>query len=284
LAFVLIATALTAHAQVYKCTDSAGKTLYSGQPCEYGGKPLPLSDNAVQAERPLADAYGTSSSGSNASGASGDCVQAQYEAREQTSKGAPRGIAEASRYRRDAKQLSNQVQVACGGGSARTGAGASSGGAERQQAQRNSQSGSDDCVQAKRELLEQLRKPVPTGIADANRQRQHINQLSMQVEAVCGSGAGAADQPASEGPKRQTAIGPNPYIGQPSTLCPDGSYVRGTSCQLCPDGSYVTGGSGCQITPNGKFIQGGKRSTLCPDGSYVAGACKLGPNGKYYGE
>lgn len=278
LAVALFATTLTAHAQVYKCKDSAGKTLYSGQPCEYGGKELPLSDNTVQAERPPPNTYGTTSNGNSGPGVSGECVQAQYEAREQTSKGAPRGIVDANRYRATGKQLSNRVQVACGGG------GGGGGSAGRQQAPSNADPGmSGDCVQAKRDLQQQLRRPVPTGIADANRQRQDISQLSRQYDMMCGSGDSADRQQSPAKPKREIVID-NPYAGQPSALCPDGSYVRGSSCQLCPDGSFVTGGSGCQQAPNGKFVQGGKGSTLCPDGSYVAGACRLGPNGKYYGE
>jgi hypothetical protein len=35
-----------------------------------------------------------------------------------------------------------------------------------------------------------------------------------------------------------------------AALCPDGTYVSGSTCTLAPDGSYV----------------GGSRSTLCPDG------------------
>jgi hypothetical protein len=213
--FVLVmatcALAISAHAQVYKCGDSAGKTVYSGQPCEYGGKPLPLSDNTIQGERPPADTYGTLSSGPTASGMSAECVQAQ------------------------------------------------------------------------RALLEQTSKPTPKGIADAYRQRGDVKQLSKQVELLCGGGSADTQRPPPK-PKRQPAIGPNPYAGQPSTLCPDGTYVRGTTCQICPDGSFVSGGSGCQITPKGTFVQGGKPATMCPDGSYVEGRCRLGPNGKYYGE
>jgi Domain of unknown function (DUF4124) len=44
LAFAICTTVSIAHAQVYKCTDSAGKTTYSGTPCDSGSKPLKLSD------------------------------------------------------------------------------------------------------------------------------------------------------------------------------------------------------------------------------------------------
>lgn len=37
-----------------------------------------------------------------------------------------------------------------------------------------------------------------------------------------------------------------------SALCPDGSYVSGTTCTLCPDGSYVSGSS-CVLQPDGTY-------------------------------
>src|SRR6266496_3841003 len=120
LAVALGAFAISAHSQVYKCKDSAGKTVYSGAPCEYGGKPLPLSDNTVQGERPPPDAYGASSSYAGASGVSAECTQAQRALQEQSSKPVPSGIAGAYRQRQNVNQLSKQVEVACGGGSAGT--------------------------------------------------------------------------------------------------------------------------------------------------------------------
>jgi len=33
-----------AHAQVYKCTDAAGKTTYADSPCSASSKPLQLAD------------------------------------------------------------------------------------------------------------------------------------------------------------------------------------------------------------------------------------------------
>lgn len=84
------------------------------------------------------------------------------------------------------------------------------------------------------------------------------------------------------------------------TICPDGSYVGGDSCQICPDGSYVSGGAGCAITPkgsyvparpggpriapDGSYVPGGADTTICPDGSYVSGRCKIMPDGSYVGE
>lgn len=284
-----------AHAQVYKCKDSAGKTTYSGQPCEYGGQPLPLPDNTVQAERPPPSAYGASSSYGGASGVSAECAQAQRALQEQTSKPTPRGIVDANRQRQGNSQMSKQVEVACAGGSSsggsqstaygkrETGVDGDPSAGRRPSGNTAAAGGSAECAQMQRELQEQLGKPAPAGIADANRQSQNVSQLSRQYEVMCGGG-GTDGQRSPPKPKREAVTGFNPYAGQPSTLCPDGSYVRGASCQLCPDGSFVTGGSGCQLTPNGKFVQGGKPATICPDGSHVAGRCRLGPDGKYYGE
>jgi hypothetical protein len=36
------ATAMAAQAQIYKCTDDAGKTTYSDTPCVRGSKPLDM--------------------------------------------------------------------------------------------------------------------------------------------------------------------------------------------------------------------------------------------------
>jgi len=41
----LCTTVSIAHAYVYKCKDSAGKTTYSDLPCDSGGRPLKLSDD-----------------------------------------------------------------------------------------------------------------------------------------------------------------------------------------------------------------------------------------------
>jgi len=44
-AVATIATASIAHGQVYKCTDSTGKTSYSDAPCDALAKPLKLPDD-----------------------------------------------------------------------------------------------------------------------------------------------------------------------------------------------------------------------------------------------
>ncbi len=40
-----------------------------------------------------------------------------------------------------------------------------------------------------------------------------------------------------------------------ATMCPDGSYVSGSTCTLCPNGSYVGGGR-CVLQPNGTYTGG----------------------------
>ena len=42
------AAASNAHAQVYKCQDASGKTVYADAPCAPGGKPLRLQDPTKQ--------------------------------------------------------------------------------------------------------------------------------------------------------------------------------------------------------------------------------------------
>lgn len=49
LAIGLCATAPLAHAQVYKCRDAAGKTIYADAPCARGGKSLKLPHDAAGA-------------------------------------------------------------------------------------------------------------------------------------------------------------------------------------------------------------------------------------------
>jgi hypothetical protein len=41
-----------------------------------------------------------------------------------------------------------------------------------------------------------------------------------------------------------------------ATLCPDGTYVGGSSCQLAPDGSYVSGDSRPRLAPSGNYTSG----------------------------
>ena len=86
-------------------------------------------------------------------------------------------------------------------------------------------------------------------------------------------------------------------LAQAQTICPDGSYVSGSTCQIAPNGSYVSGGPPPQIAPNGSYTSGTPRitpnggyvggrgaMTICPDGSYVTGSCHIAPNGKYVGD
>src|SRR6266567_1972391 len=42
LALAICTTVSIAHGQVYKCTDSAGRTTYADAPCDSKGKPLKL--------------------------------------------------------------------------------------------------------------------------------------------------------------------------------------------------------------------------------------------------
>jgi len=44
-ALAIFAVAPLAWGQVYKCTDSAGKTTYSGAPCDAAAKPLKLPED-----------------------------------------------------------------------------------------------------------------------------------------------------------------------------------------------------------------------------------------------
>jgi hypothetical protein len=46
LALAICTTASIAYGQIYKCTDSAGKTTYAGAPCDSSGKPLKLPSDA----------------------------------------------------------------------------------------------------------------------------------------------------------------------------------------------------------------------------------------------
>jgi len=43
-----------------------------------------------------------------------------------------------------------------------------------------------------------------------------------------------------------------PAAQEELTLCPNGKYVRGDSCNVCPDGSYV-GHEGCELAPDGTY-------------------------------
>ena len=115
LALAVGVVASASEAQVYKCTDGAGKVVYSGQPCEYGGKPLPLPDNTVQGQRVPSEAgAGSASDGDAGPTATAQCVQAQRDLAQVTSRPPPNGIAENNRYRQAVAQSSAQARIACG--------------------------------------------------------------------------------------------------------------------------------------------------------------------------
>jgi len=48
-AFAIFAAAPLACGQVYKCTDAAGKTTYSGAPCDAAAKPFKLPEDTKPA-------------------------------------------------------------------------------------------------------------------------------------------------------------------------------------------------------------------------------------------
>ncbi len=266
LTFALAAVAISAHSQVYKCKDSAGKTVYSGAPCEYGSKPLPLSDNTVQGERPRPDAYGTSSNYAGTSDVSAECTQAQRALQDQTGKPPPRGIAEANRQRQYINQLSKQVEVACSGGNT----GASPGPMNQASAAPVDQA---RCEQLRNEMGKLATKEPSPGMAAGYRERSQFNMLSDEYEIVC---LGIAPDR-----KKKTARHDEDEVSR----CYDGSYVAGSDgCHRCPDGTYVPRESTCALAPNGRNVAGDKDIHRCPDGSYVGGTCTLGPNGKYYGK
>jgi len=54
-------------------------------------------------------------------------------------------------------------------------------------------------------------------------------------------------------------------VGQPQTLCPNGSRVYGDKCYLAPNGTYVGGPP--QLAPNGAYVGGPGKPILCPNGS-----------------
>ena len=66
---------------------------------------------------------------------------------------------------------------------------------------------------------------------------------------------------------------------QAQTLCPDGSYIGGSSCSMTPKGTYVDGEP--HLAPDGTYVGG--EPSLAPDGSYVGGDPELAPDGTYVG-
>lgn len=123
-----------------------------------------------------------------------------------------------------------------------------------------------------------LRTALLAGLAMALSQQQ--NQMrELGVGSVGGSGRG-----------RAFGTPPSTF-----TLCPDGSYVGGPTCNLAPNGRYVGGtphitpkgdyvGGPPQMTPKGDYVGGSGKVTMCPDGTYVSGACHITPKGRYVGD
>ena len=107
-AFVFLATVSIAHAQVYKCTDSNGKTTYSGASCDSRSKALRLPNDA-EGKAPDPNM----------------CAQLLDETRRlaaEADRDAKRGRAERSDNAKRRQALTRQYQARCVG-IARSGAG-----------------------------------------------------------------------------------------------------------------------------------------------------------------
>ena len=116
LAVALGAFALSAHAQVYKCKDSAGKTIYSGKPCEYGGKPLDISDNVIQGERPPENVYGPSPNSTAPLAVdpmSPKCAELSDEMHKLSMKNTSPGIVDAYNDRSRFNKLKKEYELTC---------------------------------------------------------------------------------------------------------------------------------------------------------------------------
>lgn len=102
LAMALAFAASLAHAQVYKCTDAAGKTTYSDAPCDAAARPLKLPDDP------------TKKSSTNPS----VCAQLQDELNRlgaDAERNAQRGRAESAAGAKRRKQLTQQYEARCVG-------------------------------------------------------------------------------------------------------------------------------------------------------------------------
>jgi uncharacterized protein DUF4124 len=100
-AFAISTTASIVHAQVYKCTDSAGKTTYSDAPCEPGSKPLKLPN----------DAKGTATNPNT-------CAQLLDETRRlalEADRDAKRGRTESTNSAKRRQALTTQYEERCAG-------------------------------------------------------------------------------------------------------------------------------------------------------------------------
>ncbi len=112
LAFAFISPASNA-AQVYKCTDSAGKTVYSGQPCEYGSKAMPIASGAAQAPRKDAQQADSAKAPPSAREAAALCAHAQRDLAAAEAKPTPSGYADADKHRQGIERLKAQAKSAC---------------------------------------------------------------------------------------------------------------------------------------------------------------------------
>jgi hypothetical protein len=100
-ALALSATASIAHGQVYKCTDSAGKTTYSDAPCAPASKPLKLPGDPR-----------TSATDPNV------CAQLQDETQRlaaEADRDARRGRKESAASAKRRQALSDQYEARCAG-------------------------------------------------------------------------------------------------------------------------------------------------------------------------
>jgi len=98
-AFTICAMASIAHGQVYKCTDGNGKTTYADAPCDSGGKPLKIPNDAV----------------GNAAGP-GVCAQLQDERRRlaaEADRNARRGRAESADSKKRRQTLTRTYEARC---------------------------------------------------------------------------------------------------------------------------------------------------------------------------
>jgi hypothetical protein len=208
-----------AYAAVYKCKDSAGKIQYSGQPCDYEGKTLGLSDNVIQGERPPSQVDGDGSRSRNNNQASGSgvdptsarCVEISEELHKLALKDNSRNIVAAAADRGKFKRLSKEYELVCVGVDSTDDAG-----------------------------TRPKPKPKPGPATPIN---PYIDEPSTR----CPDGnyvRGTMCQPCADGS----------YVasGSGCRLTPDGRYIEGGKfMNRCPDGSYVAGS--CTLGPGGKW-------------------------------
>jgi hypothetical protein len=90
-----------AHGQIYKCTDGAGKTTYADAPCDSGGKPLKLPNDAK----------------GNAAGPTvcAQLLDERHRLAAQADRAAQRGRAESSDSIKRRQVLARQYEARCAG-------------------------------------------------------------------------------------------------------------------------------------------------------------------------